>query len=256
MDKQFFKSTAAVVGLIILSCAAFASPYVFRTQMVIARGVLFADSFKAGATIVGFICLAVAATLAVIRARQLIASVRADRTAALEAKLWDDLPSRDETDLGIIEPALQRIAKRYPDATDLIEITLKQINSIQNSLEKIGDILEKNAGLLSQETDKYGSAEYLIKGILAGICPGLVRIIYQAHEPDNSNTFVPSLVKVVKIVNDENQTHVDATRELADGVVSASTQGDTESIQEQVLAATKKLNDTDTTTEKEGWLTV
>lgn len=234
---------------ITLAFALFLLPGAFRVQMVASIGVLTADTVGTAALIAGIACVIGAIVLTTPSIRQAIMRKQSAKQTALEAKLWGKLPSRNETNPDVLEPMLRRIAKRYPEARPLIEITLEQLESIRQSLAKIGDILQTNSGMLSHDS-RYANNEWLIERVLQEISPGLVRIIYQAHEHDGNDTFVPDLKDVVIGVNRVNQVHVDETRELANGVVYASTQGDTDSILSQVRAATEKL----TTTKKEEWL--
>lgn len=221
-----------------LAILSFVLPGMFHAELVSAMGVLAANGLTTFATIFGGASAATFLGASGVSVRRAIARKRAADLAELESKEWNaSLPTQDETNPDAIEPALRRIPDRYPEVAPLIKDTLGQLESIRQYLEKIGHILETNAGLLSRDEERYGNVEYLIKVFLAEFCPGLVRIVYQAHE----TTLVSDLKDVITEVNEENEARVNATRELANGVVEASTRGDTDSVMSQVQVAIKKL---------------
>ena len=240
MDKQPFARIGTIVLLIAVAVAMFVLPGTFRVNMVVSIGVLTANAITTAAFIVGVLSGAAAVVILTLSVRRAYMLQHAAEQAALEAKQWVDLPKRDETNPDVLVPMLDRIAGRYPEVGPLIKITLEQVTSIRQSLAKISDIFETNAGMISQDS-RFASCERLIEMVLQEIGPSLVRIVYQAHEHDGSETFVPDLARVVNKVNKVNQPHVDETRELANSVVLASTQGDTDSVLSQVQAATDVL---------------
>ncbi len=253
MDKRL--STRALMAVIAITLAltilAFWLPSALRVRWVASMGVLTANTVTLLIQVIGVVCGLVAVGLGGYQAVQAIARKRTADLAALETRQWDALPSRDETDPKVIEPALHRVAKRYPETAQLIEITFEQLESVRRSLDKIGDIFEANAGIITQEPDRYGNIERLVKLLYERICPGLVRIVYQAHEQDDTDAAIHDLVEVINKVNDDNQVRVDNTRKLANAVVAASTEGDIDNVTAQVEDATRQLT---SPTKKEDWL--
>lgn len=264
MDNKLLPSArvvTATVSAILLAVLMYWLHGATRLQLVATIGVLMADTLDTTMLVIAVLSGIVAGTLIVMSARRayklnrtatqaaLEAKRAADRSAE-EAKQWNTLPSRDETNPDVLEPMLRRIANRYSD-TDVkkgIKDTLKQLTSIRRSLAKINDIFDANAGMMSHDK-RFENNQLLVEKVLEEICPGLIRIIYQAHEHDGVDTFLPDLIQVINEVNTAYRPHVDETQDLANGVVKASTEGDTESILTQVKDATDKLN-----AALEGWL--
>lgn len=251
MDTQQSKR-AVLAGLaLVVVVACVWLPNALRVQMVSSLGIYMAN-FVSGAMFVTAAVIGIAGgTLAVMTVRHVTQLNHAAAQAALEAKQWDALPSREETNLAVLTPALQRVVKRYPKVTPLIEITFDQLTSVQRSLDKIGDIFEANAGIITQEPERYGSVERLIELLSKRICPGLVRIVYQAHEQDDSDTAIRDLIQVIEQVNDDNQVRVDQARNLTNRVVVASTAGDIDTVTSEVETAISQLS---SSTRKGDWL--
>lgn len=246
------RTVMKVLGIAIavpLAVVSFLVPGMLHAELVSAWGVLAANEFTTLTTVVAGALGLGATGLSVSSIRQAIKHKHAVDLAKEEEEEWNTpLPPQEETNPDVFEPALHRIAKRYTEAAPPIEVTLTQLALVRQSLEKVSDILNANAGLLSRDHKRFGSVEILIQAFLAEFCPGLVRIVYQAHE----TTLVSDLVRVIKEVNNDNKERVSATIELANGVVDASARRDTDSIMSQVREAIKTLQDP-TDTEKD-WL--
>lgn len=262
MDTQSSRFKLTAIIAIPLAIVSFWLPNAFRVQWVASMGVLRANMWMWVGYVVGGVALAVLAAVGIPTFIRYTALENARRAAALEAKraadaaeqeekLWKMLPERDEVNPDVLEPMLQRIAKRYPDAyPELLEVTFDQLTSIRDSLKKIRDIFDANAGMISHD-DRLASSERFIELLLQEVCPGLVRIVYQAHgNLTDDKSFIDDLIDVIKSVNAENQSRVDVTRKLTNGVVRASTEGNTDSVVSQVKDAADKL----TTKKEEGWL--
>lgn len=240
MDKRQSTRMAVAVLALIVAGLCFWLP-VFRVQAVATLGVLTANALSAVIYTVGIASIVLALGVIAISIRQFILNRRAASQKMLEAKEWDVLPSRSEANPELLEPALRRIAHRYPDVAPLIETTFEQLASMRRSLDKIGDIFEANAGIISQEPGRYANVERLIELSYKRFCPGLVRIVYQAHDQDESDTTIKDLSLVITEVNRGNQVRVETTRKLANAVVDAATEGDIDTVTSEVEQATRQL---------------
>ena len=251
MDKRQSRRAALAVLGTLVAVLCFWLPGVFRVQTVASLGVLGANTLGITLGVVGGISAAIAIGVTALSAYQFAIAKKAAAKVALEAKLWDSLPSREETNLAVLKPALERVVRRYPRVKPLIEITFDQLTSVERSLDKIGDIFQANAGIITQEPERYGSVERLIELLSKRICPGLVRIVYQAHEQDDSDTAIHDLIQVIEQVNYDNQVRVDKVRELTNKVVVSSTAGDIDTVMSEVETAITQLS---STTRKGDWL--
>jgi hypothetical protein len=251
MDKRQSRRAALAVLGTLVAVLCFWLPGAFRIQAVASLGVLTANAIGVVALVVGSASVIVSIGAIGLSVRQFAIDKMTADQAALEAKQWDALPSREETNPDLLEPALRRVAKRYPKVEPLIEITFDQLASVRRSLDKIGDIFEANAGIITQEPGRYGNVERLIELLSQRICPGLVRIVYQAHEQDDSDAAIHDLTSVIKQVNHDNQIRVDQARDLTNRVVAASTEGDIDTVTSEVETAIAQLT---STTRKGDWL--
>lgn len=207
--------------LVVLGIVALVLPSTLRLQAVVSLGVVAADNLAVLGTVAGVACLLGAGAIGALEARREILRRQATAQAELAAGQWEKLPAKDEVRREVIEPMLRLVADRYPQVAEPIQESLRQLGAIHHVLDAVGDIFEVSPGMVTMETARYGSVEYLISDMLRRVYPGLVRIIYQAHVNATGN--VEKLREVVEAVNAENAATVDLVEEIGSGVAYSST---------------------------------
>lgn len=231
MDKLSKLSASArvglTIGLLVVTLVAIIVPGMMEVRWIVQYGVRTADLIRNIAYGIALLSGIGASTIVVWSGSQYILHRRSVATAELEAKQWEEkLPNRSETNRDVIEAWLKRIVKRVPKAGELIGISLDQLDSIYESLDKIGEIFEINAGMIKDNASRYGAVEYLINRVIEQFYPGLVKIIYQAPKDASDRVAVHDLLVVIGDVNTANQALVNSTRGLMNEVVACATQGE------------------------------
>lgn len=238
------RTVVLVVILIAVALAGFVLPSMWRLPMVVSLGVVAADQIATAGTVLGVISLVAAAGLAALDVRRNLQLGRAAAKAELEAEQWEKLPSKNEVRREVVEPMLRQVAVRYPSVDPQVQESLRQLNSIHHVLDAVGDIFNVSPGMVTLETARYGSVEYLISDMLTRFYPGLIRIIYQAHVNASGNT--EKLRTVIESVNHENQATVELVEEIGSGVAFSSTRSEGKELaREKFEIAIKQLYSND-----------
>lgn len=238
------RSVVLVAILIAVAIAGFVVPSMWRLPMVVSLGVVAADQLAVVGTVVGVLSLLGAATVAGLEVRRNVQLGRAAAKAELEDGQWEKLPGKNEVRREVIEPMLRQVASRYPAVEPGIQESLRQLNAVHHVLDAVGDIFDVSPGMVTMETARYGSVEYLISDMLTRFYPGLIRIIYQAHVNASDNT--EKLRTVIETVNLESQATVDLVEEIGSGVAYSSTRSEGKELaREKFEIAIKQLYSTE-----------
>lgn len=222
MDKRFVASPI----IAILAMVLFWLPSAFRPEMVVTLGIVMANSLTLAAQVAGVLCLAMAIGLGFKPIHQAIEG-RLTKKAELALESQSALLRADETNLDIIRPALNRVAKQYPSVAAEIQTCIKQIEDIQDSLDDLVKILSNNAGVVALLDKKHhddGKYERLIQQVLVSACPGLVGITYYAERADNGS--IDTLAGAIRRVVNQNQAKVNGADKLVASVIDSLTRGD------------------------------
>lgn len=228
VNKHPFVRPAIIAVAAFLATLLFILPGALRVKMVVALGVLTANTLTGVMYVGGGLLAAIALTITALTVRRAVISQRAIRTASEKAlaKSQYKLPGRTENNPDVVRKHLAHVAEEYPDIAVSIKALLDQLQLLQQHLGIIRTIFRSNPGLLTQTDTQFESAKFevLLERVIEEASTDLVAIVYLAFaRSGDASAPIRPLLDAIAQVNRKNQARVNQARALSDKAAIVAT---------------------------------